>query len=235
MARAEETSQSATTQAEKEGRAEEEDVPVKFSSSSGEGGKLEAKKSSASERGFMQPWEWGSFMDPFELMPRLARMHQLDTLNRMFHLSPFERTSSALDTNLFRTMDRMMDQQMASLMDVPFRMHLDVGSDKDTYVIDAMVPGLKKEDVEVTLANDRLRVSAKHDEEKATDEGLNWSRRSIHRSWSEEIALPENADLSSEAIHAKLEDGILRIRINKIKKDAEEEEEEAKSVRVPIE
>lgn len=225
----------ASAPAQQKKEEKEEEVPIKFSSSSREGEKLEARQQQASDRGFLQPTEWGSFMDPFDMLPRLTSMHPIEMMNRMFH-----QPSQALlpdAGNLFRTMDRIMDQQMSSLMHVPSRMQLDVGSDKGSYVIDAMVPGLKKENVRVSLANNRLRVAAEHDEEqKAADEGVTWARRTIHRSWSEEFALPENADLSPDAIHAKLEDGILRIRINKIQTDEEQEEEEAKNtVRVPIE
>lgn len=92
-------------------------------------------------------------------------------------------------------------------MDVAVRCEL---VEKDNqYIINAELPGVKKEDVKVNLDGQMLSISGSR---KSEHEGPNYSERS-YGSFSRTFSLPDNADL--EKISGKQENGILTLTIGK--------------------
>ncbi len=85
------------------------------------------------------------------------------------------------------------------------RLAVDVHEDKDNYFASFEVPGIKKEDVKIELNNGLLTVSA----EKREKNGENESTFSMTRS----VSVPEG--VNSEAISARLENGILNVTLPK--------------------
>lgn len=82
----------------------------------------------------------------------------------------------------------------------------------DEFVMTADVPGFEKEDIDVTVADSTLRVSATHEElTEETGEFLRRERRrdSIERS----LQLPEPVD--EEAVEATYANGVLTITLPK--------------------
>lgn len=94
-----------------------------------------------------------------------------------------------------------------------FRMNLIDG--KDSYHIDAEVPGVKKEDLKVELQGDTLVISG---DKKSYIEQNKDQYKVVERSngkFSRAFTLPQDADKSK--IISKLEDGVLKIDIGKQK------------------
>lgn len=83
---------------------------------------------------------------------------------------------------------------------------MDIRHEADAIVLKAEVPGIKKEDVEITLQGDVLTVKAEKKVGKAGAE-------EIEKSYARSVTLPFEAD--SGKIEAYLEDGILEIRVPK--------------------
>jgi HSP20 family protein len=92
---------------------------------------------------------------------------------------------------------------------------VDIKDEGDHYLVEADLPGLSKEDVEVMVGEGILDITAKREERKeVNDEGYLRRERgfvSFHR----RLNLPDDA--SEEGLEAKLEDGVLNIRVRKTK------------------
>ncbi|MEI6100552.1 MAG: Hsp20/alpha crystallin family protein [Eubacteriales bacterium] len=93
---------------------------------------------------------------------------------------------------------------------------MDVKEDEKSYNIDAELPGVKKEEINLALHEGRLTISVVREEnvEDKKDNYVHRERRygSVERS----IYL---ADANPEGIDAKLEDGLLKITVQKQGKD----------------
>lgn len=97
---------------------------------------------------------------------------------------------------------------------------MDIQDAGDKYLIQADIPGINKDDLEVEIKEDRLSIKAESKEEKE-EKGENYVRRERgYRSFYREIPLSENV-LADEA-EASYKNGVLEISLPK--KEPEEEE-----------
>lgn len=93
---------------------------------------------------------------------------------------------------------------------------VDVREDADHFYVDAELPGFKKEDVDITLENQTLTITAERSEskeqgkEKKGDFLLNERRYSRFQRM---FTLPPTVD--ERNVDAKLSDGVLHIVLNK--------------------
>jgi HSP20 family protein len=90
---------------------------------------------------------------------------------------------------------------------------LDLSETKDAYLVEAAVPGLKPEDLEITLENNVLTIRGETRQE-TEDKQRNYHR--VERrfgSFQRSITLPNT--VKADAIKAELENGVLKLEIPK--------------------
>lgn len=90
---------------------------------------------------------------------------------------------------------------------------IDVSETEDQFLITAELPGMDKEDIDISLENNRLSISGERSFEKE-DKGKKYHRvESSYGSFERSFQLPDNVD--EESISATYEDGLLNINIDK--------------------
>jgi HSP20 family protein len=91
---------------------------------------------------------------------------------------------------------------------------VDIREDPDHIYVEAELPGFKKDEVDVTLENQTLTISAERKQETGDQQRGEWllNERRYTR-FLRSFTLPPTVDESS--VQAKLNDGILTITINK--------------------
>jgi HSP20 family protein len=88
---------------------------------------------------------------------------------------------------------------------------LDIYSNGDALVVEAALPGIDPEDVDISVLGDTLTISASQHDEQTRDED-DYSYREIRRgSFSRTVTLPNG--LRSEDATATFENGMLRLSI----------------------
>lgn len=91
----------------------------------------------------------------------------------------------------------------------------DIWDDKDNIYVKMAMPGVKKEDINISVMADSVTIEGKSiskDEEK--DKDRYWMRN-LASSYEQSFSLPTNID--TESVEAKLEDGILTVTLPKAK------------------
>jgi HSP20 family protein len=92
---------------------------------------------------------------------------------------------------------------------------VDVREDADHIYVEAELPGFKKEDVNITLENNTLTISAEREEKQEQGNGngqmLLHERR--YTRFQRSFTLPPTVD--EQSVNAKLQDGVLTITLNK--------------------
>jgi len=135
----------------------------------------------------------------------------------MSKLTPFNRrgrnpiTQGAND--LFNMMDDFFPDSLQKMRETIWdTFKVDVRETVNEYVVEAELPGVKKDEVDISLNEGRLTISVKREEnvEEREDEYIHQERKvgSMQRSLFLENAKPETGS-------AKLTDGVLRITVPK--------------------
>lgn len=90
---------------------------------------------------------------------------------------------------------------------------LDVFDEKDNYVVKVELPGMKKEDIDLSLHNGVLTVSGERKHEQAAGEGETFRSERFFGRFQRSVTLPARVD--SSGVKASYKDGILTIELPK--------------------
>lgn len=94
-----------------------------------------------------------------------------------------------------------------------FSPSFDITENKDAFLFKADVPGIKKEDLEITTSGNRLQISGKRDNEHETKTDTVYTYERQYGSFCRSFTLPEGADLDSA--RSELKDGVLTLAVPK--------------------
>jgi HSP20 family protein len=83
----------------------------------------------------------------------------------------------------------------------------------DAYVIEADLPGMKDEDVDVTLTGNRLTIGGRREIDRETKNEQYYTFERQYGSFSRSFVLPD--DVEGDKIDADLESGVLRVTVPK--------------------
>jgi HSP20 family protein len=140
----------------------------------------------------------------------------------MTGLVPFNRKSTGLLNTGFEDFYNMLDDFFSDSM-MPRRslardtFKVNVQQNDADYLIEAELPGVNKDEINVDLNDGRLTISVKR-EEKINEEKKNYiHRESRYASMSRSIYL---ADADTKGIKAKLDNGVLNITVPRQEKAA---------------
>lgn len=124
-------------------------------------------------------------------------------------LRPYTAFDSDLDDLLNNFLERRGEEKF-------WAPSVDILDDKDAYMVKAELPGLKKEDIEVSVENGILTIKG---ERKFEDEEKKENYHRIERRYgcfSRSVSLP--GDINSDKVKASYKDGVLAVEIPKSEK-----------------
>jgi HSP20 family protein len=90
----------------------------------------------------------------------------------------------------------------------------EVKETKEGYLFKADVPGIKENDLTISLTGSRLTVSGKREAEKQQEHETYFSYERTYGSFARAFTLPEGID--AEKVNANLKDGVLTILVPKV-------------------
>jgi HSP20 family protein len=97
---------------------------------------------------------------------------------------------------------------------LPWNPTFEVTENKDGFLFKADVPGVKKEDLEISTSGNRLQISGRRDAEKETKGDTVYTYERQYGSFLRIFTLPDGADL--ENAKSELKDGVLALVIPKL-------------------
>jgi HSP20 family protein len=120
---------------------------------------------------------------------------------------------------LRQAMDRLFEDSFfrtpfVSMFDRELSLPLDIRSTPDALVVEAALPGVKPDDVEITVESGTLTISGSYRSESSqgdADSGDYLVRELRRGSFSRAVALPQG--LEPDRAEATFQDGLLRLRI----------------------
>jgi HSP20 family protein len=106
-------------------------------------------------------------------------------------------------------------REMTPLTTMPqaFMPSFEIKETKEAYVFKADVPGVKRDDIAVSLTGTRLTVSGKREEERKEQGDTFYAYERTYGDFQRAFTLPENVD--GDAVNADLDGGVLTITVRK--------------------
>lgn len=90
---------------------------------------------------------------------------------------------------------------------------VDIVEEKDQYTIRADIPGMKKEDIDVSIEGDLLTIKGEKREEHEQKEGEYSHLERSYGSFTRSFTLPEHVD--KQKVDAAYKNGVLELKLNK--------------------
>jgi len=122
---------------------------------------------------------------------------------------PVSEMSRVFDNMLGGLVRRSGGQQRAEVTE--WAPAIDVVTEDGDLVIKAELPGVKQEDVDITLQDNVLTVSGQRKAEQEEERGGYYVRERQYGSFSRSLTVPEGVDESK--IHARYENGVLKVTV----------------------
>lgn len=146
-------------------------------------------------------------------------------MSSLIRREPFEGMMS-----LQRAMDRLLEESFVrpSLFDRVFGsdVALDVYETDDDIVLKASVPGVKPEDIKITLVGNTVSIEGEVKKEDEVQEECYLCRERRYGKFSRSVTLPKN--VAADKASAEFENGVLTLTVPKV------EEAKAKSIKVKV-
>ena len=122
--------------------------------------------------------------------------------------------------NPFEEIEQMferMNQQLGQLNEMPVpgtqQLSVDLADREDAFEVTADLPGHDREDIDLSVADRTLRISAEHDDSTEAGDGNYLRRERRRRSVSRSLSLPE--DVAEEEASATYTNGVLTVTLPK--------------------
>ncbi len=92
--------------------------------------------------------------------------------------------------------------------------HLDIYDDEKNFYVNAEIPGVKKENIKITIQDNFLTITGEKKKETEEKDKKNFYRSErVYGSFTRSFTLPE--DINPDSVDAKFDNGILNIKISK--------------------
>lgn len=139
-----------------------------------------------------------------------GNMPQAQPGSRGKALEPLRRLRELMDWDPFLEMAPLWREEPKALGFVP---DFEVKETKDQYLFKADVPGVKEQDIDISLTGTRITITGKREEEKEETSDAYYACERSYGSFSRSFTLPEGADL--EHVQAELRSGVLTVVVPK--------------------
>ncbi len=111
----------------------------------------------------------------------------------------------------FFSRDLLAEDEFVSLGD--WSPSVDIKEDKEEYVVTAELPGMKKDDVQITFSNGTLKIEGERQKEKE-EKNVNYHRvERVYGKFCRSFQLPSS--IQQNKISAEFKDGILTVHLPK--------------------
>ena len=135
----------------------------------------------------------------------------------MRSLTPFFNSRSLTPTDLWREMDRMFDHFATPGLPVyderEFAPASELTEEENHYMLSMDLPGMKKEDIKIEVADGTLVISGERKHEKRNDANQVHRFEKSYGTFKRSFVLPNT--ISADKVEARYEDGVLELYLPK--------------------
>lgn len=116
----------------------------------------------------------------------------------------------------FAVLERSLDPGASALLRggrASFAPAFDLKETREAYILKADLPGVREEDVDVSVTGNRLTVRGQRESERREEGDTQYIYERSHGAFTRSFTLPEGVD--ADRVEADLDDGVLTVRLPK--------------------
>lgn len=123
--------------------------------------------------------------------------------------------------SIFDQMHKMFNQMQNVGKELDFRSSIpvDLKEEHDKVILTADIPGVQKEDINLKADENSIEISAQSTQELKEENEKYFRRERSSRSFRRAVSWPTR--INPDTIHAKYEDGVLRVEAEKAEHDTD--------------
>lgn len=121
--------------------------------------------------------------------------------------------SPMFPNRMFRDFDDMFEDFAGPMMQDGFAPAVDVYEEGNNVIVEAPLPGIEAEDVEISIENDVLSIQGKSEKKTEVDDKNYYRKEVRYGSFHRAIALPYSVD--GDKAEAKYDNGVLKVSVPK--------------------
>jgi len=140
----------------------------------------------------------------------------LPSLRSVFH--PTRRSDVDIDyifNDLFDSFENQFKRSFLTKNEQDFFPLLDVSETNSHYTVELDIPGVKKDDINISVDNNVLTIKGKKEMDKERKDSNYYSRERFYGDFKRSMSLPSG--VKTDKIDASFKDGVLTIRMPKEK------------------
>lgn len=140
----------------------------------------------------------------------------LPSLRSVFH--PSRRSDADIDyifNDLFDSFENQFKRSFLTKNEQDFFPLLDVSETNSHYTVELDIPGVKKDDINISVDNNVLTIKGKKEMDKERKDSNYYSRERFYGDFKRSMSLPSG--VKTDKIDASFKDGVLTIRMPKEK------------------
>lgn len=123
-------------------------------------------------------------------------------------IDPFRMMRDLMRWDPFRTM-----MPTLTMLETTWNPSFEVRENGDSFVFKADVPGIKADEIDVSLSGNRLNISGKREAEKETKDETVYVYERSYGSFARSFTLPDGID--AQHVKSELKDGVLTVAVPK--------------------
>lgn len=126
---------------------------------------------------------------------------------------PFQRMQDIMSMDPLEMLRQWTGGGLGPREGMEFIPSFEVKETKDNFQFKADLPGVKEDDVEISVTGDRLSISGKREEERRDEGDRYFAYERSYGSFNRSFTLPDGVDVDN--LQAELKDGVLRLVLPK--------------------
>ena len=147
-------------------------------------------------------------------------------MNNIIRFDPFREMEEMLKRYRYPSVPTSLSKEHEGILTGSWMPSVDIKETKDTYIVKGELPGVDKDDVDVSIDDNTLTIRGEKKSEKDIEEHQTHRTECVYGSFERSFSLPKQVDINN--VQASFRDGVLNLTIPKA------EEAKPKQIQVKI-
>ena len=134
-------------------------------------------------------------------------------MNNIIRFDPFREMEEMLKRYRYPSGPASLGKEYEGILSDSWTPSVDINETADAYIVKGELPGVEKDDVDVSIDDNTLTIRGEKKYEKETEEHQTHRTECVYGSFERSFSLPKQVDINN--IEASFKNGVLKLKVPK--------------------